>query len=275
MLHSLSTAVTGLQQFQQQIDLIGNNIANVNTIAYKNARATAADAFSNTLQSVLGAPVQVGSGVTTSQVTSIFTQGSMSYTGSSTHLGLEGNGFFVVRDPASGALFATRDGSFEFDTAGYLITNEGMRVQGFSDATLASRGDIKLDTTGAPAGTPADARIRSYRFAEDGKLEVTLDSDATFTRGQVLLQNFVSPQSLVKMGNNLYGNLDAAGALAQTVAPESAGLGTVKAGYLEMSNVDLAGEFSNLITAQRAFQANSRIVTTSDEVLQEVINLKR
>ncbi len=275
MLNSLSTAVTGLQQFQQRIDLIGNNIANVNTVGYKNARATSADAFSNTLETTLGRSMQVGTGVTTSDVSSVFTQGTLSFTGAATDLAVSGNGFFLVRDTESGATFATRDGAFSMDREGYLINSQGYRVQGYADFAANSRGDIKLDTTGAPAGTPADARISSYHIDESGKLQVTLENETSFTRGQILLQDFTSPQSLTKVGSNLYGNLEKAGPLAQSAAPGTGGLGTVEAGNLELSNVDLAGEFSNLITTQRGFQANSRIVSTSDEVLQEVINLKR
>lgn len=162
------------------------------------------------------------------------------------------------------------------DTNGYLINASGMRVQGFSDAGLATRGDIKLDATGAPDGTAAGARVASYRFDQDGKVQVLLDDGTTsFTRGQVLLQNFTAPQALVKEGGNLYSNLANAGPMALSLAPGSSGLGDLQSGQLEMSNVDLAGEFADLITAQRGFQANSRIITTSDELLQEIINLKR
>lgn len=275
MLNSLSTAVSGLQQFQQHIDVIGNNIANVNTIAYKNARATSADTFSETLQGAMGGGVQVGTGVATSDVSSVFSQGNINYTGSLTHMAVSGRGFFTVRDPLTGASYATRDGSFQLDNAGYLVTSQGYRVQGFQDSSLATRGDIRLDASGAPAGTPADAQVGAYRFDSQGKLQVTLDTGETFVRGQVLLQDFVSPQSLTKQGQNLYGGIAAAGPLAQTASPGSAGLGSIQAQNLESSNVDLAGEFTELITAQRGFQANSRVITTSDEVLQDVINLKR
>ncbi len=275
MLTSLNTAVSGLQQFQQQINVIGNNIANVNTVAYKNVRATAADAFSDTLQGAMGPGVQVGRGVTTGGVSSVFTQGNITYTGAPTDLAVSGGGFFTVRDPASGATYATRDGSFHIDKSGYLVNSQNLRVQGFSDSGLASRGDVRMDMSGSPADTPADAQISSYRFDAQGKLQLTLDTGSTYVRGQVLLQDFTSPQSLMKEGNNLYSNLASAGPLVQATAPGSGGLGTITAQNLETSNVDLAGEFTDLITAQRGFQANSRVITTSDELLQDVINLKR
>ncbi len=275
MLTSLGTAVTGLQQFQQRIDLIGNNIANVGTTAYKYARASSADSFSNTLQSAVGSPVQVGTGVTTGDISSVFTSGTAIFSGKKTDLAVSnGVGFFTVKDPKTGEIFATRDGAFKFND-GYLVNSSGFRVQGFSDAALTTRGDIRLDSTGAPAGTPAGAPIAEYLIDTEGRLQAMLEDGTTFTRGQVLLQGFTSPQSLAKSGNNLYSNLAAAGPLAQTAAPGTAGLGVIEAGALESSNVDLASEFSNLITAQRGFQANSRLITTSDEILQEVINLKR
>jgi flagellar hook protein FlgE len=121
----------------------------------------------------------------------------------------------------------------------------------------------------------ATAAVKGYVFGNDGILTVQLTDGTSIQRGQVLLQNFRNPTALLKEGDNLYSNMTAAGPLAAMVAAGTSGVGTLSAGYLEMSNVDLAKEFSELITAQRAFQASSRIVTTSDEVLQELVNLKR
>lgn len=271
MLSSLGTAVSGLKQFQQQIDVIGNNIANVNTVAYKDARTTASDSFSQTL----GNALQVGTGVTAGSVSSIFTQGTLKQTDAPTDLAISGEGFFTVKDTLSSAIYATRDGSFQVDNAGYLVTSTGLRVQGFSDAALAARGDVQIDATGAPAGAAAGARVVSYQIDQQGKVQAVLDDGTAFTRGQVLLQNYTSPQALAKEGNNLYSNLAAAGPLTDTTAPGTKGLGRIEAGSLEISNVDLATEFSNLIIAQRGFQANSRVITTSDELMQEIINMKR
>jgi flagellar hook protein FlgE len=271
MFRSLNTGVSGLQQFQQRIDVIGNNIANVGTTGYKGVRATNSDTFSDTL----GNAVQVGRGVTAGGISSVFTQGGLMQTNVPADLAISGQGFFTVKDTATGITYATRDGSFTKTTDGYLVTSGGLRLQGFSDAGLTTRGDVKLDATGA-VGALAGAQVSTFTIDEQGKVTVVLnDGSPAFVRGQVLLQNFTTPQSLVKEGSNLYSNLANSGPLAQTTAPGSAGLGTVESGQLEMSNVDLAGEFSNLIIAQRGFQANSRIITTSDELLQEIINLKR
>lgn len=262
-----------MQQFQQELDVIGNNIANVATTGYKGADVQFADALSQTMQGA-GATgsMQVGTGVTTDSIANRFTQGAINATGNPTDLAISGNGFFVVRDSVTNAQFATRAGDFTVDTNGYLLLN-GRRVQGYSDAALSTIGDLKIDNTGAPGGSTA--AIQSWNFDNKGDIVVNLTDGTTFTRGEILLQNFQSPQILVKEGDNLYSGLSAAGPLAQPSAPMTNGLGKLEVGALEGSNVDLTTELSNLITTQRAFEANSKVITTSDEVLQTLVNLKR
>ncbi len=285
MLGSLNSGVSGIQQFQQQMDVIGNNIANVNTTGYKSARVDFADSFSRTLRESTApgatsggsASMQIGTGVSTATVQSQYTQGTLTSTGRTEDLAIAGNGFFVVRDTVSGETFATRAGDFRVDSGGYLVTNDGMRVQGFSDAGLTTRGDILIDATGAPAGTAAGAVVENYKFDNDGngQVIVTMSDGTEFVRGQVLLQNVRDPQALVKQGSNLYSGLAAAGPLANPEVPGTNGTGNVFSGALELSNVDLASQFSTLITTQRAFQACARIITTTDEMMQELVNLKR
>src|SRR5215470_15087585 len=127
---ALNAGVSGLQQFQSKLDVIGNNIANSNTYGYKSSRADFEDAFSQTLLSSGGStPVQIGTGVSTGAVRSVFLQGTETHTGVPTDLAVKGDGFFVVRDPASGETFVTRAGDFHRDDEGYLVTNDGYRVQ--------------------------------------------------------------------------------------------------------------------------------------------------
>lgn len=274
MLRSLNSGVSAMQQFQGQMDVIGNNIANVNTVGFKSARVAFADAFSQVLQgSIPGGATQIGTGVVTNSISNQFIQGAITNTGSQNDLAISGDGFFLVRDTITGASFASRAGDFNLDQNGFLVTSQGMRVQGYSDAGLTTVGDIQIDNTGAPGGTTAT--VRSYSFDQTGKITVELADGTQFVRGQVLLQKFSSPQSLVKEGNNLYSGLTVAGPLAAPATPGSSGTGKIVARSLEMSNVDLAGQFSDLITTQRAFQASARIITTSDELLQELVNLKR
>ena len=278
MLRSLSSGVSGIQQFQGKLDVIGNNISNASTTGYKKARADFEDAFSQTLQipgSGGGSGVQVGSGVHTGAVRSIFNQGTVTPTYRDTDFAISGDGFFVVRDAINGREFATRSGDFDLDDQGYLITGDGLRVQGYSDAGLSARGDIRIDTTGMPAGAPPDAAVAGFSVNETGIITVTLTSGESFSRGQLLLQSFQNPGALIKEGGNLYSGMTSAGPLGTPQPPNTNGLGYVKWAHLEMSNVDLATEFASMITTQRGFQASARIITTSDEMLQEVVNLKR
>lgn len=273
MLIALDTGVSALDQFQENLNVIGNNIANVNTVGFKGANMEFADAFSQMLGSNSSGTMQVGTGVLTAAITNQFTQGSITNTSVQTDMAINGNGFFLVKDPVSGADYVTRDGEFSVDSNGYLVTSSGMRVQGYSDTGLTTLGDIKIDNTGAPGGDTA--AVQSYSFGSDGTLNVMLADGTQFTRGQILLQNFTSPQQLMKIGNNLYSNLTAAGSLATPTAPSSNGLGSLVTGSLEMSNVDLAGQLTDLITTQRAYEANTKVITTSDEILQDLVNLKR
>ncbi|HLP77758.1 MAG TPA: flagellar hook-basal body complex protein [Candidatus Paceibacterota bacterium] len=302
MLRSLTSGVSAMQQFQQELDVIGNNIANVNTTGFKGARIDFEDSFSQTLSSTSGGvPIQIGTGVGTSAISNQFLQGAVSNTGTNTDLAVSGSGFFVVRDTLSNAEYVTRDGAFHLDKDGYLTTAAGMRIQGFTDSALTTRGDVLIDATDiqatriasaqaalAAATTQAETdaanaaltaaqnlKVASFKIDSEGKINARLSDGTEYVRAQVLLQTFRNPQALSKEGGNLYSNLTAAGGLTQTEAPGTNGLGAIKSGALEGSNVDLANEFSTLITTQRAFQASARIITTSDEILQELVSLKR
>jgi flagellar hook protein FlgE len=280
MLLSLDSGVSALDQFQQELNVVGNNIANVNTVGFKAANLQFADALSQTLGSNSAGSMQIGSGVLTAAITNQFTQGSITSTGVQTDMAVNGSGFFLVKDPSTGASYVTRDGEFNVDSNGYLVTSNGMRVQGYSDSGLTTQGDLKIDNTGATTTTggvttPDTSPVQSYSFGSDGKLSVLLSDGTQFTRGQVLLQNFSNPEQLIKVGNNLFSGLTSAGALAAPLAPSSGGLGNLVSGAVEMSNVDLAGQLTSLITTQRAYEANTKVITTSDEILQTLINLKR
>jgi flagellar hook protein FlgE len=194
MLRSLNTAVTGLQQFQQYIDVIGNNIANVNTTGFKDARTEFEDAFNQ----ALGPNAQVGTGVVTAAITNNFNQGTVNSTGVGTDLAVSGQGFFVVRNATDNSQYVTRAGDFHVDANGYLVTNNGQRVQGYSDSGLTTSGDLMIDATGAPATATPGATLRSFSIDQAGKINVTLSDNTQFVRGQVLLQNFKDPSALAK-----------------------------------------------------------------------------
>ena len=273
MLTSLSSAVSGLDSFQQDMDVIGNNIANINTDGFKAGTVNFADSFSNTLAAGSGS-VQVGTGVYDQAIMNNWNQGAINATGISTDLAISGNGFFVVQDPASGAQYVTQDGSFTVNASGYLVTAGGQEVLGTNNGS-SGLSPIQINATGAPSTAAAGATVSSFSINAQGQINVTLTDGTTFTRAQVMLQNFEDPQALVNEPGNLYSNMANAGPLSAAATPGSNGVGQIQSGYVEISNVDLSQEMANLITAQRGFEANSKIVTTSDEMLQTLVNMKQ
>ncbi len=264
LLGTLTTSVSALDAFTTGLDTVGNNIANINTTAFKGSDVSFADTFSDV-------------GTQVSAVTQNFTQGALATTGNPTDLGISGNGFFIVADPTTTTTqYATRDGSFTFNSSGYLVNAQGLEVQGLTGGTAsaapATLGSIKLGTP--PTGTT----LQSVTISTNGDVVESYSDGSTATTNQVLLQNYSNPTQLSNLGNNLFGNLSAAGPLTATLsssnAPAQGGLGTIQAGSLEQSNVDLTQEFSNMITLQRAFEANARMVTISDTILEDVVNMK-
>jgi len=432
LIGTLTSGVSALRSFTKGLEVIGNNIANVNTTAYKSNQASFADSFSNTLRgsapsSATGSnqtATQVGTGVALRGISTNFTQGSVSSTGSTTDLAISGNGYFIVKNPTDGSVYATRAGEFRWDDQGFLVNQEGYRVQGLTGGTGSTSpsviGDIKLrsqaeisaswatdhapeiaaanlvsesaqsaatalasissfaataadaasvdtelnaritaadaDVWAAAAGSDAaalaiaqatrDALVSARTAMQTAQSEITSSAaygaadDAgkkallltgvraslsssnvtaqggaataakaalaaatptqrssssidesgnivefyangtTATSNQLLLKNFNDQNALMKEGNNLYSGFEAAGAINGTGLtgndrPNQGGLGKIQSGALELSNVDLTEEFANMITAQRSFQASSRLVTVSDTVLEDIVNLKR
>lgn len=287
LIGTLTSGVSAMRSFTKGLEVIGNNIANVNTVAFKGSNVSFADSFSNTMRS--SAPssatssnqsaIQVGTGVQLSQISTKFTQGALSTTGLNTDLGVSGNGFFLVANPADGQTFATRAGNFRIDDNGYLVTYQGFRVQGATGGTAAAApsafGSIRLGTP--PAGT----QLTSFSISKAGMLTEFYSDGTSINTNQVLLQNYSDSSALVKQGDNLFTGFSAAGILGPTTptvaanAPAGNGLGSIQAGTLELANVDLTDEFANMITTQRSFQASSRLITVSDSVLEDIVNLKR
>jgi flagellar hook protein FlgE len=271
MINSLSSAVSGLDAFQQQMDIIGNNIANINTTGYKSATGNLADSFSDTLQAATistagttGDAMQVGTGVQTTSVTNNWTTGTINPTNNSNDLAISGNGFFTVQDPNSNTQYVTQDGTFQLNSQGDLMTVTNMSV-------LGSTGKgIQFAMTNA-----AGAGLTNWTVNSTGAITLTYSDGTTAAGGQLVLQNFTNPQALVSAGDNLYTNMANAGELGTPATPGSSGTGTIVQGSLELSNVDLSAQMASLIVAQRGFEANSKIVTTSDEVLQDSVQMKR
>ncbi|AOZ94226.1 flagellar basal body rod protein FlgG [Paenibacillus crassostreae] len=270
MLRSMYSGVSGMKGFQTKLDVIGNNIANVNTTGFKSSRVMFKDVMSQTMSGVTpptdGAQggvnaKQVGLGVSIGSIDTIHLAGSAMTTNIPTDLRIDGDGFFVVSMTGEeDNAFLTRAGDFHIDAARNLVTSDGMFVMG-------TDGVITLDD-----------EVTSFSIAQDGSVLATVEG-ATEVIAQLGVVKVVNPEGLEKVGGNLYRmtlNANPEGEFEIGTANDAeAGTGSIIAGQLEMSNVDLTGEFTEMIVAQRGFQANSRIITTSDEILQEVVNLKR
>lgn len=263
LIGTLTSGVSALKTFSKGLEVIGNNIANVNTTGYKSDSVSFADTFSNTLRAASAASgdtsIQVGTGVQVAGISTNFTQGSLSSTGKPTDLGVSGSGYFVVQDQ-NGINYATRDGSFHFDDSGNLINAEGYSV---------------LDSTGAKINVANYSTVSSVSVGTDGSVTAFFSNGTSTSTQKVGLLNVPDQEKLMKQGNNLYDFSNAGTTVGNITSAGSAGVGTIESGQLELSNVDLTEQFSELITTQRSFQAGSRLITVSDSVLDDVVNLKR
>ncbi|MBY9074029.1 flagellar hook-basal body complex protein [Nocardioides sp. WL0053] len=282
MLRSLFSAISGLRANQTMLDVTGNNIANANTAGYKGTSIVFQDTLSQMLTSASAPagnrggtnPIQVGLGVQVGGTTTNLNQGSAQATGRATDLMIQGDGFFMVR--RNGEDLFTRAGAFSFDSAGQLVTLDGDTVQGYrADAAGNIAGGNPVDVT-VPEMADENAAnpLRSYNIGGDGVITGIFDDGTRRPLFQLALANFANPEGLERAGDTAFRESTNSGA-AQVGAPGSGRRGSLIGGSLEMSNVDLAQEFTNLIVAQRGFQATSRVITTSDSVLEELVNIKR
>ena len=270
MLRSMYSGISGMKGFQTKLDTIGNNIANVNTYGYKKGRTTFQAMMSQTISGAQGAadngrggvnPSQVGLGSKLGTIDTIHTQGNRQSTERPLDLAIEGDGMFVLSETGEGnvmntPLSFTRGGNFYLDENGDIVSGNGQYLVGES-------GKITIPETAQSFSIQSDGTVT---FVEDNEAEVA---------GQIQLANFSNPDGLEKIGSNMYRATNNSGEFVEFVTPGENGAGQTVAGALEMSNVDLSEEFTEMITAQRGFQANTRIITTSDEILQELVNLKR
>ena len=262
MMQSLYTASTGMLGMQMQIDVTANNIANVNTIGFKKSRAEFADlmyqvteyagtATSDVTKSPTG--IEVGLGSRPTAVNKIFTEGSLKQTDNQLDVAITGRGFFSLELP-DGSQVYSRNGAFKIDDTGNVVNSDGY--------ALMPQLTIPADATNITIGT-------------DGIVSVVQSGQTQATQiGQIQLTNFVNPAGLHSMGDNLYVETDSSGQPLEG-NPGLDGLGILRQGFVELSNVELVVELTDLITGQRAYDSNSKVITTSDEMLQTVNNLKR
>ncbi len=260
MIRSLWIAKTGLEAQQTNMDVISNNLANVSTNGFKRQRAVFEDLLYQTLrqpgaqsseQTTIPSGLQLGTGVRPVATERIHSQGSLTQTNNSKDVAIEGGGFVQVLLP-DGTTGYTRDGSFQFDQNGQLVTSSGYPIQ--------------------PAITiPQDAQ--TLTIGNDGLVSVTVPGQTAPQQvGQLTLATFINESGLESIGENLYRETQASGAPNETT-PGLNVAGTLKQGYVETSNVNVAEELVNMIQTQRAYEINSKAVSTSDQMLQRLTQL--
>lgn len=262
MLRALRTAALGMSAQQTGVDNIAHNLANANTTAYKRSSVIFQDLLYQTVQAqgqaeaqtaARPASLQIGHGAAPVATMRNFTQGGLEQTGNTFDLAINGEGFLQVRLP-DGQVAYTRDGALTISADGNLVSQTGLPLE--PDLTI-----------------PPDAS--NIHISQDGLLAVRLDGDPNLVEiGQIELARFMNPAGLIAMGGNLYQQTDASG--EPTIGtPGQDGIGVLRQGYIEVSNVDVVQEMVGLISAQRAYEINSKMVTTSEEMLQIANNLKR
>ncbi|PAF47846.1 flagellar basal-body rod protein FlgG [Helicobacter sp. 12S02634-8] len=262
MMRSLYTATTGMLGQQLQIDTTSNNIANVNTTGYKKQRAEFNDLFYQVLQyagtatsetTLSPTGIEVGLGVRPGAVSKMFSQGSPKETDNNLDVAITGKGFFQIQLP-DGSVAYSRSGSFKLDDGGNIVTAEGYM--------LLPQITVPQDATQINIGT-------------DGTVSVVQGNQGTSNvLGQIEIAHFINPAGLHALGDNLYINTNASGDPIVGIAGNE-GLGQLRQGFVELSNVKLVEEMTDLITGQRAYEANSKSIQTADAMLQTVNNLKR
>jgi flagellar basal-body rod protein FlgG len=247
---------------QVQIDTISNNISNVNTVGFKKNRSEFADLMyqvaeyagtSTSQSSISPTGIEVGLGVRPTAIAKIFSQGNFKETGNNMDLAITGNGFFQIQRP-DGSIGYTRNGSFKIDNEGSIVNSDGYKL--LPEITIPS------DATSINVGT--DGIITILQGGQQQANQI----------GQIEIVNFINPAGLHSLGNNLYINTTASG---DPIAgqPSFNGFGQIRQGFVEMSNVSLVEEMTDLITAQRAYEAASKAIQTSDDMLQTTNQLKR
>lgn len=262
MMQSLYTGSTGMLGMQTQIDTTANNIANVNTIGFKKSRAEFADLMYKVMEyagtstsDVTKSPtgIEVGLGVRPTAINKLFGEGTLKQTDNQLDVAITGQGFFKLELP-DGTEVYSRDGALKVDEDGTLVNSDGYKI--------IPEVVIPEDATDVTIGT-------------DGTITVVQPGQAQATQiGQILLTSFINPAGLHSMGDNLYLETDSSGQPVDDT-PGVNGLGVLRQGFVELSNVQLVVELTDLITGQRAYDANSKVITTSDEMLQTTNQLKR
>lgn len=260
MMRSLWIAKTGMESQQTNIDVISHNLANVSTNGFKRSRAVFEDMIYQTMrqpgaqasqQSQVPSGLQLGTGARPVAAERIHVQGNLQQTGNALDLAISGNGFFQIQLP-DGSLAYTRDGSFQTNSDGILVTANGDILQ--PQITLT-------------------ADLTSITVAKDGTVSATTQGTSAVTQlGTIQLNSFINPAGLQSLGDNLYAETVSSGT-PNTSNPGTNGLGTINQGFVETSNVNVVEEMINMIQAQRAYEINSKSIQASDQMLQRLVQI--
>jgi flagellar hook protein FlgE len=289
MMRGMYAAISGLEAHQTMLDVTANNLANVDTIAYKAQRTTFVDELTQNLSAATGPngfnggsnAKQVGLGVEVGSIDNLMGTGSQQTTGNALDIDIQGDGFFQVGNgnPGSTAPYTsnlpgtvnyTRAGNFTLNSAGFLTTQSGEYVVGSTAPSSSS--------SAAPTYINVPPGSTNIAVGQDGGVSYTDENSTsptfgqTVTAGYITLATFPNQAGLLRDGGSLWSGTASSGT-ATVGTPSVAGFGKTISGSLEMSNVDLATEFTNMITAERGYQANSKVITTADTMLSTVVNM--
>lgn len=254
MMKALYTSATGMKAHQFLLDVIANNLANINTTGYKRVQVSFQDllydkfvaAGSETAQGIeTPTGLQVGSGVRVVATNKVFTQGVQENTGRTLDLAIQGKGFFQITHP-DGTVVYTRDGTFHLNSAGEVVTSEGLKLE----PTMSITGDVV-----------------SISIGSDGTFSTQSTDGSSQSVGTITLATFPNPAGLESMGRNLLRETTASGT-ATTGTPGQTGIGEIMQGFRESSNVEVVTELVNLIIAQRAYETSARAIKAADDMLQ-------
>lgn len=263
---TLYTAATGMEALETKLDVIANNMANINTTGFKKDRANFEDLFYRQVRlpgaqdadgNITPTGIEIGLGTRVSSMQSDFDQGAFQQTGNQLDFAIEGNGFFAVQGP-NGEILYSRAGNFGVNANGQVVLG-------------SANNGYPLDP---PLNIPEEAV--DVVVSNDGEVRYSVPGQATLqTAGNITLTSFINPDGLLKLGDNLFKETDASGPSQSNLTPGQNGVGFIRQGSLEASNVEPVNELIDLITTQRAFELNSQVVQAGDQVMQIVANLAR
>lgn len=268
---SFYTSLTGLKSAQTDLNVISNNIANAETAGFKRSNTAFADIVSS---SILTDPsLTTGIGARVASIQQNFGLGAMEQTGSALDVAINGEGFFTLASPLSGAIEYTRAGAFAVDGQGYIHNTQGSRLQVFPVNASGGIAGTTPQSAQIPQTNAAGAEYAGITIEPTGEVVATYADASNVTIGIVALASFIAPNGLKQLGNASWSATGRSGA-ATYGQPDSGLYGSLLSGNIERSNVDLSEELVSLITAQRYFQANAKAVDTETQISQTIINLR-